>query len=833
MDQGSSHDSQANTSAQGSEEKKSDIVAAPSITLPKGGGAIKGMGEKFAANPVTGTGSMSVPIATSPGRSGFGPQLSLSYDSGAGNGAFGLGWNLSLPSITRKTDKGLPKYQDEDESDVFILSGSEDLVPEFKKDNANNVILANGVPVIHDETRTVNGIAYTIRRYCPRIEGLFARIERWTNQSDRSDSFWRSISKENITTWYGKSAKSRIVDPSDTSRIFSWLICQSHDDKGNVIVYIYKAENSNNLDLSQANERYRTDQTRESNRYLKRIRYGNHNPYFPELVDTNPWPEPQGETAEDGSNDWFFEAVFDYGDHDANNPFPTETAQQWPIRNDPFSSYRSGFENRTYRLCQRVLMFHHFPDEQGIGQNCLVGSTDFTYSYEADANNSQNPIFSKLVSATQTGYRRNDNGGYQAKSLPRLEFEYTRVPTPDEFVQLPIRTVAPKSLTNLPYGIDDSNYQWVDLDGEGLSGILTEQGDGWFYKRNLSANHQASDPDTQITYTAAHFGGVEHISAKPNTSIGKGQTQFLDLAGDGQTDLAVMEGPVRGFYERTSDKDWESFRPFTSFPNLDTRDPNLKFIDLTGDGHADILISEDHAFIWNASLAEAGFAPAQRVIKSFAEEKGPRLIFNDGTQSIYLADLSGDGLTDIVRIRNGEVCYWPNLGYCKFGSKVTMDNAPWFDRPDQFDQRRIHLADIDGSGLTDIIYLHGGGIRLYYNQSGNSWSQPVSLTNIPATDSLKSVTVVDLLGNGTACLVWSSPLPGDSGRQMHYLDLMNGQKPHLLVKSTNNLGAETRVNYAPSTKFYLQDQQDGKPWITSAATVLSAAMLTITVISMA
>src|SRR5207248_1359316 len=72
---------------------------APSISLPKGGGAIRGMGEKFAANPVTGTGSMSVPIATSLGRSGFGPQLSLSYDSGAGNGPFGFGWSLSLPQI--------------------------------------------------------------------------------------------------------------------------------------------------------------------------------------------------------------------------------------------------------------------------------------------------------------------------------------------------------------------------------------------------------------------------------------------------------------------------------------------------------------------------------------------------------------------------------------------------------------------------------------------------------------------------------------------------------------------------------------------------------------
>ena len=83
---------------------------------------------------------MTVPIATSPGRSGFGPQLSLPYDSGAGNGPFGLGWSLSLPAITRKTDKGLPRYfdrgKDQPDSDVFILSGAEDLVPVLTKDTS-------------------------------------------------------------------------------------------------------------------------------------------------------------------------------------------------------------------------------------------------------------------------------------------------------------------------------------------------------------------------------------------------------------------------------------------------------------------------------------------------------------------------------------------------------------------------------------------------------------------------------------------------------------------------------------------------------------------------
>jgi hypothetical protein len=103
---------------------------------------------------------------------------------------------------------------------------------------------------------------------------------------------------------------------------------------------------------------------------------------------------------------------------------------------------------------------------------------------------------------------------------------------------------------------------------------------------------------------------------------------------------------------------------------------------------------------------------------------------------------------------------------------------------------------------------------VYFNQSGNSWSTPTHLTGVPATDNAKGVTVVDLLGNGTACLVWSSPLSSDVRQPMRYLDLMGGQKPPLLIKTVNNLGAETHVHYTPSTRFYLADKLAGKPWIT-------------------
>ena len=72
------------------------------ISLPKGGGAMSGIGEKFSAELHTGTGNFTIPIALPPGRSGFQPHLNLGYSTGNGNGPFGLGWSASIPGISRK-----------------------------------------------------------------------------------------------------------------------------------------------------------------------------------------------------------------------------------------------------------------------------------------------------------------------------------------------------------------------------------------------------------------------------------------------------------------------------------------------------------------------------------------------------------------------------------------------------------------------------------------------------------------------------------------------------------------------------------------------------------
>ncbi|GAB93888.1 SpvB/TcaC N-terminal domain-containing protein [Gordonia rhizosphera] len=947
-------------------------ITAPAPTLPKGGGAIRGVGEKFAANPVTGTGSMSVPIATSPGRAGFGPSLSLSYDSGSGNGPFGFGWSLSLPSITRKTDNGLPQYRDSEDSDVFLLSGAEDLVPVYRQDpngewtgnhseftrdaDGSWVRDAAGRLLAHEDD--IDG--HRVRRYRPRIEGLFARIERWADTAT-GQVHWRSITRDNVTTLYGTDNESRIFDPANPTsaaptRIFSWLIRASYDDKGNAIVYNYAAENDEDIDpscLSQSNR------VRSANRYVKRIRYGNRTPNR-DPVSWEAW-----HPAQLPDDKWMFEVVFDYDEGhyeevalDSSKPEAEQhryvvashlpdvawdsASRGWSTRPDVSTSQRSGFAAgvSTLRRCRRILSFHHIPDlpTGEPGYEGLVRATEFDYADLDDqqpftvddelAHQGSTRFASFIRSVTQSGFVRDDDqvpvirSGvsypvHLKKSLPPLEFEYSKTTICDHVLEADAQT-----LENLPAGVDGSTHRWVDLDGEGISGILTERSGEWYYKANLGGGA---------------YGSLQTVTTKPSlAALNGGRQQLLDLAGDGNLDLVDFSEPTPGFYERTADQDWAPFRTLPQLPRIDWDDPNLRLVDLDGNGHADVLITQDDVFTWYPSLAEDGFGPAQTARRPSDEERGPRLVFADRTQSIYLADMNGDGLTDLVRIRNGEVCFWPSYGFGRFAAKVTLDNSPWFDRPDQFDQRRVRLADIDGSGTTDIIYLHGDGVRLYLNQSGNRLTDPRVLRQFPPIDNTTSVTTADVLGNGTACLVWSSPLPGAGQRPLRYVDLMgswpafsaddftdlraladrltnparaidtwlsaqlteeasaalagldhtvaksrrlrialadslnslimdrgsihtaqrfagvdlrvetkerlakapdagdprhlnrllledaypaelarhHSAKPHLLIKTVNNLGAETHVRYVPSTHFYLEDKLAGHPWIT-------------------
>lgn len=728
----------------------------PALTTPTGGGAVRGIGEKFSANPATGSASLTIPIATPPGRGGFTLGLQLTYDSGAGNGPFGVGMRLSVPAITRKTDRGLPRYIDDGvEADLFVLSGAEDLVP---------VLALVDVPV------TAGGRAYRVTTYRPRVEAEFARIQRWRGD-DPGDTHWRATTRDNITSFYGVDADSRVSDPRDPARIFTWLLARTEDDRGNVVEYGYRREDAAGLDLSRPSEASRVRRERDdtgapvarfvtdAQRYLKTIRYGN-SPHVP------------GQFA--------FQVVLDYGEHDGDTPEPDDPAR-WHVRPDSFSTYRSGFEIRTYRRCRRVLVFHRFPE---LGRDpYLVRSTELVYD--------DSPFLSMLTKVVQKAHV----AGAPPESLPALELSYTAVELHDRVEHLDA-----DAQVGMEAGLDPRGDHWIDLDGEGLPGVLRAAGGIWHYKRNLG--------HTELAAPAA-------VTSLPAVrDLASADVQLQDLGGDGALDVVTLQRGHEGYYARRLDGTFAPHRPFRSLPVLDWHDPNLSLVDLDGDGAPEILITDDEALIWYPSLGKEGYGPPRRVARPRDDELGPALVFADGTESVHLADLSGDGLVDLVRVRHGNVCYWPNLGHGHFGAKVIMKSAPAPGAATYFDPRRVRFADLDGSGPADYFYLQDdGAVLLARNQAGNGWDAAVTIATLPPANALGSVDLVDLRGNGTTCLVWSAR-GAAAPPAVAFVDLLGGVKPHLLTTVLNHMGGRTDLGYLPSTEFYRRDRAAGRPWLT-------------------
>ena len=180
----------------------------------------------------------------------------------------------------------------------------------------------------------------------------------------------------------------------------------------------------------------------------------------------------------------------------------------------------------------------------------------------------------------------------------------------------------------------------------------------------------------------------------------------------------------------------------------------------------------------------------------------------------FFADMTGDGLPDMVRIESGRVEYWPHLGWGQFGPGVVMESAPVIDNFGEMDATRIRLVDLDGSGTASLVYVGKGELRYWSNQRGDRVSSEVQLGNLPYIDNLSSAQVVDFLGDGSRCLVWSTPLPSHEGHALQYLRLTGNLPPRMLVSVSNSIGRETRLAYRSSARDYLRDKKNDRPWRT-------------------
>lgn len=696
------------------------------ITLPSGGGALSGIGETFAPDLHTGTGNFNVPIALPPGRNGFQPELSLVYNTGTGNGPFGLGWSLSMPGVSRKTSKGIPRYQDTaenlEERDTFVLSGAEELVPITER-NAEGVI-----------------------QYRPRTEGLFAQIE---HHQHAADDYWEVRSKDGLVSFYGtRSAAGKdpavIADPDQRDKVCSWMLSRTEDLFGNHILYDYARDSDVAALRDPGLPPPREDETQFHHwdeLYLAQIRY----------VDYE----------KDGTN-YLVSATFFYEE-----------------RPDPFSSYRYGFEIRTRLRCTRIEIHTHADKARLVRRYHLVYLDQREDLADLQTRLPINGV-SLLSQVRVEGVDESQPAGEETQALPPLEFDYTRFsPKEQDFFPVAGREQPTRSLAS-------PDLELADLSGNGLPDIIEMNGTVRYW-RNLGNGR--FDMPRPMKEAPAGF------------SLADPGVQLMDADGDGRIDLLVHQNKLSGYFSLRFDGEWDrrSFQPQRLAPSFSFADPDVQLVDLNGDGVTDAIRSGErleHFF----NHPKEGWNNTRLSVRRGLDEF-PNVNFSD--PRVRFGDMSGDGLQDILLVHAGSVEYWPNLGHGDWGRRIAMHNSPRF--PFGYDPRHILVGDVDGDGLDDIVYVDHGRVLLWINQSGNRWSDPIEIEGTPPLTDVDAVRLVDLLGNGVPGVLWSreATLPGRD--HLFFLDFTGGLKPYLLNEMDNHIGAVTRVEYKPSTYFYLAD----------------------------
>lgn len=726
-------------------------------SLPKGGGAITGMGESLGTAGPTGMATMSLPLPISEGR-GNAPQLALQYSSGTGNGVFGLGWGCNPPTISRRTSKGTPQYASVNGSgpqDTFLGPDGEVLVPEQQADGTP-LITSN---ITHYGTLPLTD-TYSVTRYLPRIEGGFDRLEYWLGA--RGGDFWLLHGRDGSLHILGKTNAARIYDPKNPTHTAEWLLEESLSPDGDDIWYQYAAENSDGLDVSDARDA-------QANRYLNQVSYGNQvasSALF--LLTADAPPSGQG---------WLFSLVFDYGERGTDPSiapaFTPDSNAAWSVRMDAFSRYEYGFELRTHRLCQQILMFHHFPDELGEADT-LVSRLLLEYQ--------SNTTLSQLTAAQMLAYE--PDGTLQ--QTPPVEMSYTPFDFQGDASQW-------QPMPDFPDLNDGNHYHMVDLYGEGLPGVLYRAGVQWYYRAPVRAGSGGD--------------AVDYVAWQPLSSVPvmQGQRfQLLDITGDGHLDWMITQSGMAGFFTLNSDGSWGTFTPFSSLP-LEFFHPQSQLTQLVGSGLADLALIGPKSVRMYANQGE-GFVTGLDVAQD--DTILLPVAGRDARALVAFADLLGSGQSHLVEIRFNQVRCWPNLGRGRFGAPVTLPlpEGIVIDTETAFDPDNLYLADIDGSGTTDLIYAQHNQVTVFFNQSGNEFSSPQPLALPPGVvyDRLCQINLADMQGNGCTELVLTVPYMTPS----HWRYPFVSQKPYLLSATANNLGATSKLTYRSSAQFWLDEKAE-------------------------
>lgn len=795
-------------------------VTSKTISVPSGSGTVQGMGESFSAQLSTGIATFSVPIALPAARGGAQPSLGLSYSSSGGYGVAGVGWQIGVPFIARQTDRGVPRYKDQSiwhpEQDHFVFNGGQELVPicTVSGSTCAGALENEAMPVWAD------GWQY----FRPRVEGSFLRFFWAPNHLT-----WRVQDKSGVTMELGvpldgsnyTNALER--NPDKISEIYRWHLVRQYDTYG---------------DANPA-----TGNPTPNNVVTYRYFQDGGSAYLSDIYDTPPASSPS--TA----------PLSQWAHH---------TRLAYEVRSDPTTSYRTGWKVEQRLRLARLDVASKTEGAFATDARKLIRRYHLTYAQAWHG-----ALLESVQVEGRCGSRENDssvpaedgNEGFPASTgcarLPAMKLGYSHV-TPyaasgapgvadlPGFEGFDERVIGMKS--SPPHSVDEELSDLFDVDADGLPDLLVTAAGVYGPAHGVFFNGAAGESNSFGSVVKMSVGGV--LGADANTiSLKNLNVAALDLDGDGISDLLHMPKvktyAVYGAVRTGSDWSWQG-RAVDTADGLSAKIDlgkdalDTQIVDVDFDGLVDVVVTTGTEVQTYFSLGrypggDGRFGQATPTgattatlsaepVRTCVPWSGTPVRFSD--PDIKLSDMNGDGIADIVRVRQGEIIYWPGRGNGLWGSgkrdncpagtfganrHVTMTKAPFYS---DIQGQGLRLDDVNGDGLADLVEIRFGELDVWLNTDGQGWTERHIIKGTPQSPGfMNRVRLVDVNGSGTRDVLW-----GTAGNYQ-YIDLAGGARPSVLTKVENGLGKTTTLSYSTSTAEMLAASKAGKPWNSRMPTV--------------
>ncbi|USD21026.1 FG-GAP-like repeat-containing protein [Microbulbifer variabilis] len=443
-------------------------------------------------------------------------------------------------------------------------------------------------------------------------------------------------------------------------------------------------------------------------------------------------------------------------------------------RPDVLTNYKAGFEIKTAYRLQRV-------ETQFAGRHLRK----YEFSYQPLTEWQSLSLLQEVHSSA--------GEGESTVTLPPVRYGYTHYQQDQVFMSpMPAASQVP---------LNNPDVAFLDINRDGLPDVVNTAPNKDVYWLNLGPDKDG----------LPQWQSYREMNTFTTSRISSDSVTWADIDGAGDVNLLQYSSGSTHYFHLDDNYSWQYSGAIDGlYIPLDS--PHVDMLDINNDKRIDVFATITNSsgkvlsHVVQLNHPDGWSQPIQLPMPTGTAAM--RL----GDPNVFLRDMNGDGLPDLVWVSNGYAAYYANRGLQGFAPAVVFANSP----DTLHNLKNVRVTDINADGRADLVYLNGTHVSIWLNQGLNSnqhqlaqFSQP-QLIQAQGNVAPEEVRLVDINGNGSTDIVWYSP--GRGANTFYFAELFPNEQPNQLKTIDNGLGALTTLEYGSVVEEMVRDREGNSPW---------------------